>query len=79
MQQELVDGPRQRLTDSEFFKMISAVSERWFSKPVSGLALTEKMRLIPYIARTANTTVAQLARGFGLERDRIAEILQKNR
>ena len=79
MQQELVDGPRTRMLDTEFFKMISSLSERWFSKPVSQLSITEKMRLIPYVYRTSKTSIPQLARGFGLERDTIAEILQRNR
>ena len=79
MQQELVDGPRIRMLDSEFFKTISSLSERWFSKPVAQLSLTEKMRLIPYVYRTSNTSVPQLARGFGMERDKIAEILRKNK
>jgi hypothetical protein len=79
MQQELVDGPRTRMLDTEFFKMISSVSGRWFSKPVSQLSITEKMRLIPYVSRTSNTSIPQLARGFGLERDKIAEILCRNR
>ena len=79
MQQELVDGPRVRMLDSEFFKMISSVSERWFSKPVSQLSITEKMRLIPYVSRTSNTSIPQLARGFGLEREKIAEIISRNR
>ena len=79
MQQELVDGPRTKMLDGEFFKMISSVSDRWFGKPVSQLTLTEKMRMIPYISRTTNTTVPQLARGFGLERDEVADIIRKNR
>ena len=79
MQQELVDGPRVRMLDSEFFKMISSLSERWFSKPVAQLSLTEKMRLIPYVSRTSKTSIPQLARGFGLDREKIAEILRKNR
>ena len=79
MQQELVDGPRVKMLDGEFFKMISSVSDRWFGKPVSQLSITEKMRLIPYISRTTNTSIPQLARGFGLNRDEIADIIRKNR
>ena len=79
MQQELVDGPRKRMLDGEFFKMISATSERWFSKPISQLSLTEKMRLIPYVWRTSNTSIPQLARGFGLEREKVADIIHNNR
>ena len=67
------------MLDTEFFKMISSLSERWYSKPVSQLSITDKMRLIPYVYRTSKTSIPQLARGFGLERDTIAEILQRNR
>ena len=79
MEQKLVDAPRTRMLDGEFFKHLSSVSERWFHKPVSELSITEKMRLIPYIARTSNTSPAQLARAFGLDRERITEILRLNR
>ena len=79
MQEKLVDAPRTRLHDSEFFKMVSEVSERWFNKPVSALSLTEKMRLIPFVSRTSNTTVPQLSRAFGLDREKVTEILRMNR
>ena len=79
MQQKLVDSPRTRMLDGEFFKQISSVSERWFHKTVSELSMTEKMRLIPYVSKTSKTSVAQLARVFGLERDRVADILRLNR
>ena len=79
MNQKLVDGPRTRMLDGDFFKQISSVSDRWFGKPVSELARTEQMRIIPYIYRTMKTTIPQLARGFGLSRDEIAEILKRNK
>lgn len=79
MEQKLVDAPRTRMLDGEFFKQVSSISDRWFHKPVSELSMTEKMRLIPYISRTSNTSVAQLARAFGLERDRKSAILRLSR
>lgn len=79
MQQKLIDGPRTRMLDGDFFKIIMAASDRWFGKPVSALVRTEQARLIPYIYRTTKTSIPQLARGFGLSRDEVAEILRLNR
>ena len=79
MQEKLVDGPRTRMFDSDFFKHVNEVSERWFKKAISALSLTEKIRLIPYVWRTTNTSVSQLARTFGLDREKVAEILKRNR
>lgn len=79
MNEKLVDGPRTRLLDGDFFKLITSISDRWFSKPVSALVRTEHARLIPYIYRTTNTSIPQLARGFGISREEVADILQQNK
>ena len=76
MKQKLIDGPRTRMLDGEFFKHVSSVSDRWFGKPVSELSRVEKTRLIPYISHTTYTSVPQLARAFGMDRDEIADILK---
>lgn len=75
MNQKLIDNPRKRLTDSEFYKHTAAVSLRWFKAELSRLSLEQKARLIPYISRTMKTSVAQLARTFGLNRDVIRKML----
>lgn len=79
MEQQLVDNPRIRMLDSDFFKHISMLSERWFSKPISELSLEQKARLLPYVYRTTNTSVAQLARGFGLDRETVTKFLHKTK
>lgn len=79
MEQQLVDNPRIRMLDSDFFKHISMLSERWFSKPISELSLEQKARLLPYVYRTTNTSVAQLARGFGLDRETVTNFLHKTK
>lgn len=79
MQERLVDAPRTRMFDGDFYKTVNEVSERWFKKTISELSLIEKIRLIPYISRTTNTTVPQLARTFGLDREKVSEILKINR
>ncbi|MBQ3742873.1 MAG: hypothetical protein II858_03360 [Bacteroidales bacterium] len=38
MNQRLVDGPRTRMLDGEFFKHVSSVSERWFGKAIASLS-----------------------------------------
>ena len=75
MNQKLIDNPRMRLTDSEFYKHTAAVSLRWFKAELSRLSLEQKARLIPYISRTMKTSVPQLARSFGLDRDVIRKML----
>ncbi len=76
MNQRLVDGPRTRMLDGEFFKHVSSVSERWFSKAIASLSRIEKARLIPYISHTTNTSIPQLSRTFGLDRSEIATMLK---
>ncbi len=75
MNQKLINNPRKRLTDSEFYKHTAAVSLRWFKAELSRLSLEQKARLIPYISRTMKTSVPQLARTFGLDRDVIRKML----
>ncbi len=77
MELQLIDAPRTRMLDSDFFKHITMLSERWFSKPPSGLSLEQKTRLIPYVYRTTSTSIPQLARSFGLARDKISEIIRR--
>ena len=73
----LEEKPYLRLPDSEFYKMVEEVSERWFKTGLSTLSLERKIRLLPYIYRTSKTTIPQLARVFGLSRDRVASTLGK--
>lgn len=77
MNQKLIDNPRMRLTDSEFYKYAASVSLRWFKTELSKLSLEQKSRLIPYINRTMKTSVPQLARTFSLDREVIRKMLGK--
>ena len=77
MNQKLIDNPRMRLTDSEFYKYAASVSLRWFKTELSKLSLEQKSRLIPYINRTMKTSVPQLARTFALDRNVIRKMLGK--
>ena len=74
----LEEKPYVMQPDSEFYKMVNETSLRWFSTDLSALSLERKLRIIPYIYRTAKTTIAQLARIFGLDQTRIASIVGKD-
>lgn len=75
MQQKLIDGPRTRQADSEFYKTVDEHCLRWFKKGISSISLAQKTRILPYIYHTTRTSISQLARTFGLEREKVAEIL----
>ena len=77
MRHRLEDVFSGRLTDSEFYKEVNTLCQRWFQKELSLLSLTEKIRLLPYVYRTRRTTIPQLARCFSLPRDSIAKYLGK--
>ena len=75
MKQKLLDAPRTMMTDSDFYQEVEATAQRWFKTSLSSLSLEQKIRLIPYLKRTRKTTVPQLARTFGLKREKIESIL----
>ena len=75
MRQRLVDGPRTMRVDEEVLKDAAAEAQRWFKTDLSALTRLQKTRLIPFFYRTRKTTVRQLARVFGLEREEIQSIL----
>ena len=77
MRHLLEEKPYLMQTDTEFYKSVEELSQRWFKTGLSTLSLERKIRLIPYIYHTSKTSIPQLARVFGLERDRIASILGK--
>lgn len=76
MEEKLVDAPRQMLPDSEFYKVVADITQRWFSADLAQLPAEKKLRIIPYIWRTRKTTVNQLARVFGLERETIRKAVK---
>ena len=71
----LEEKPYVMQADSEFYKTVNELSLRWFSMELSAISLDRKLRLLPYVYRTSKTTISQLARVFGLERERIASFL----
>lgn len=75
MHQKLVDNPRQRQNDTEMLKTIESISQGWFKRGLLDLPLEKKARLLPYIYRSFRTSIAQLARCFGLDPDKVARMV----
>ena len=76
MKQKLIDAPRTIMKDSDFYQEVDAIANRWFQTGLTHLTLTQKIRLIPYVKRTHKTNIPQLARVFGLKRDKVEAILK---
>ena len=77
MQQKLVDNPRQRQNDTELLKTIDSIAQGWFKCPLIDLPLEKKTRLLPYVYRAYRTTIAQLARCFGMHPDEVARKVKR--
>ena len=75
MTQKLVVAPRTMRTDNEFLREVDSVSERWYKTNVRNLAFDQKARLLQYIFRTIKTSVSQMARALGMERDEIRKLM----
>ena len=72
MHQKLVENPRERLPDSEFYKHVNSLSNKWFRTGIATVPTESKLRLVPYVYRTMRTSIPQMARAFGLDRDKVA-------
>lgn len=77
MKNTLIDLPRKMRVDSELLKSVEDICKRWFATDLAQLSMEKKIRIIPYVYRTMRTTVPQLSRIFGIEREQIAGILGK--
>ncbi len=75
MQVTLVELSSNMQYDSEVYKIVSEISQRWFGKPLNQLSILQKARMISYVRRKIKTTSSQLARVFGIEKDKVHEIL----
>ncbi len=76
MEESLVEAPRRMLPDSEFYKVLADIVDRWFKTDISQLPLEKKLRVLPYIWRTRKTTVNQLARVLGISREEVKKALK---
>ena len=79
LQEKLVDGPRRMLTDTEFYRVVADIVNRWFSQEPVSLPIEKKKRVIPYLWRSHKTTINQLARVIGMERNEVAETVMSKR
>jgi hypothetical protein len=77
MQQKLIDNPRQRQNDTEMLKTIENISQGWFKCNLLDLPQEKKARLLPYVYRAYRTSIAQLARCFGMAPGEVARKVGK--
>lgn len=77
MRQKLIESPRKMQVDSEFYKSVNDISQRWYQTDLADLSLERKTRLLPYLKRTMKTTPSQLARTMGPNREQVSTILGK--
>lgn len=77
MTQKLVISPRVKKTDGDLLKEAEELSCRWFSCNLSMLTSEKKARLLPYIYRSAKTSIAQLSSIFGLNHETVSRLLNK--
>lgn len=79
MHSKLVEQPRNRYPDSEFYKFVNETSLRFYKTELSRISLTQKYRLLIFVRRTMHTTIPQLARVFGISRDEVAAVVGRNK
>lgn len=77
MEETLVEAPRRMLPDSEFYKVVADIVDRWFKTDIGQLTTEKKKRILPYLWRTRKTTVNQLARVIGLDREEVKRAIKK--
>lgn len=75
MKMRLTELSGELQNDTEMYKLVSEISHRWFGFSINQISLIQKARLIPYVRRKMKTTPSQLARVFGLDKERVREIL----
>lgn len=74
MHYTLEERPYMMLPDTELFKSVEDISQKWFNKNVDSLSMEQKSRLIPYLFHTRKTTLKQLSRVLGIPPERISRL-----
>lgn len=74
MQYDLEERPYLMLPDTELFKSVEELAQKWFSKKVDSLSQEQKNRLIPFLWHTRKTTPKQLARVLGIPSERMPHL-----
>ena len=70
-------APREMKTDAEFCKDMEELAQEWFGKGIRDVGSEMKARLLQYAYRTAKTTIPQLSRTFGINRETVSLLLGK--
>lgn len=67
MEHGLIDSVKNRLNDSELYKEVSIITEKWYGKTPADLSLSQKIRITPYLYRKFYTSQKQLARVLSIK------------
>ena len=76
MNEQLVEGPRRKLNDSDLFLIASDTSRNWYSQEISSLPEGKRYRILSFLWRTRRTTLEQLARVLSLPRETVKSALK---
>jgi len=74
---ELNISTKRHLTDSEFNLVVSEFSLKWFGAPVSSLSPLQKSKFVQYLKMKVPVSIPQLARCLQMERNVIAQLLNR--
>lgn len=77
--QKTTIAPRKMKNDAEFCKEVEDLSQTWYGKGIRDIGSERKARLVLHVYRTMKTTIPQLSRAFGIDRDTVAILLGKQR
>ena len=77
MHQKLIEGPRIMVADSEFLKLAEDTCQRWFKSNLANVPMDKRIRLITYLKHTTKTSIPQLSRIFGLDRETVTNIVKR--
>lgn len=77
LEEKNVEAPSRMMPDAEFYKTVSDLALNWFGCELSNLPMEKRLRMLPYLWRSRKTTVNQLARVLGLDRDIVRKALSQ--
>lgn len=70
-------APREMKTDADFCKDMEDLAKEWYGKGLRDLGSEKKARLLQHANRVMKTTVPQLSRTFGIDRETVSLLLGK--
>lgn len=75
--QKTTIAPRMMKKDADFCKDMEEMAQAWYGKGVRDLGSEKKARLLQHAYRTTKTTIPQLSRTFGIDRETVSLLLGK--